>query len=113
MVEIPAVGSRLRTAFGSGRTKPLAWRRAQLGALKRMLIEQEDDFLSALQVDLGKNAVEARRTEVMFIVNEVDDTLEHLDEWLAPQPAALPARLLPGEGRVVREPLGVVLIIGP
>ncbi|MFI5615164.1 aldehyde dehydrogenase family protein [Amycolatopsis sp. NPDC051903] len=113
MIEIPAVVSRLRTAFAAGRTKPLAWRREQLGALKRMLLEREDDFLEALHTDLGKNAVEAQRTEVVFIVNEVDDTLEHLDEWLAPQPAALPPRLQPGEGRVVREPLGVALIIGP
>lgn len=110
---IPDVVSRLRKSFASGRTKPLSWRREQLGALKRMLLEQEDDFLAALQADLAKNATEARRTELMFIVNEVDDTLEHLDEWLAPQPAGLPERLLPAEGRMVREPLGVALIIGP
>ncbi|WIX79324.1 aldehyde dehydrogenase family protein [Amycolatopsis carbonis] len=110
---IPDVVSRLRKSFASGRTKPLSWRREQLGALKRMLLKQEDDFLAALHTDLAKNATEARRTELMFIVNEVDDTLEHLDEWLAPQPAGLPERLLPAEGRVVREPLGVALIIGP
>ncbi|MGW4486884.1 aldehyde dehydrogenase family protein [Amycolatopsis sp. NPDC004368] len=110
---IPDLVSRLRASFATGRTKPLAWRREQLGALKHMLLEQEDEFLEALRTDLAKNATEARRTELMFIVNEVDDALEHLDEWLAPQPVALPRRLLPAEGRVVREPLGVALIIGP
>ncbi|WP_326568793.1 aldehyde dehydrogenase family protein [Amycolatopsis rhabdoformis] len=110
---IPELVSRLRASFATGRTKPLSWRREQLTALKRMLLEQEEDFLAALYTDLAKNATEARRTELMFVVNEVDDTLEHLDAWLAPQPAALPERLLPAEGRVVREPLGVGLVIGP
>ncbi|MEU4672890.1 aldehyde dehydrogenase family protein [Amycolatopsis sp. NPDC023774] len=110
---IPDLVSRLRKSFAAGRTKPLSWRREQLGALKRMLLEQEDDFLAALHADLAKNATEARRTELVFVVNEVEDTLEHLDEWLAPQPAGLPERLLPAEGHVVREPLGVALIIGP
>jgi aldehyde dehydrogenase (NAD+) len=113
MSEIPEVVSRLRAAFQSGRTKPLEWRKAQLTALKAMLLEQADDFLAALHADLGKNAAEARSAEITFVANEVDHTLEHLDAWVAPEAAPLPERLMPGRGTVVREPLGVGLIIGP
>ncbi|MDT8915939.1 aldehyde dehydrogenase family protein [Amycolatopsis sp. PS_44_ISF1] len=113
MSEIPEVVSRLRTTFRSGRTKPLEWRRAQLTALKAMLLEQVDDFLAALHADLGKPAAEARSAEITFVVNEVDHTLAHLDEWVAPESAPLPDRLRPGSGTVVREPLGVGLVIGP
>jgi aldehyde dehydrogenase (NAD+) len=113
MSEIPEVVSRLRGAFQTGRTKPLEWRKAQLTALKAMLLEQADDFLAALHADLGKNAAEARSAEITFVANEVDHTLEHLDAWVAPEAAPLPERLLPGRGTVVREPLGVGLIIGP
>ncbi|WP_328606849.1 aldehyde dehydrogenase family protein [Amycolatopsis sp. NBC_00345] len=113
MSEIPEVVSRLRTAFQAGRTKPLEWRKAQLTALKAMLLEQADDFLAALHADLGKNAAEARSAEITFVANEVEHTLEHLDEWVAPEAAPLPERLMPGRGTVVREPLGVGLIIGP
>ncbi|MEV6607949.1 aldehyde dehydrogenase family protein [Kutzneria sp. NPDC051319] len=111
--QIPAVVDRLRAAFRSGRTKPLSWRREQLAALRAMLTEQEDAFAEALFADLAKNAAEAKRTEIHFVVREIDHTLENLDAWLAPEDAELPERLLPGRGTVVREPLGVVLVIGP
>jgi aldehyde dehydrogenase (NAD+) len=111
--EIPAVVDRSRAAFRSGRTKPLSWRCEQLDALRAMLTEQEDAFAEALFADLAKNADEARRTEIHFVVGEIDDTLEHLDSWLAPEEAELPEHLWPGRGAVVREPLGLVLVIGP
>jgi aldehyde dehydrogenase (NAD+) len=111
--EIPAVVERLRAAFRAGRTKPLGWRREQLVALRTMVREQESVFLDALHADLRKNAAEARRTELDFVANEVDHTLAHLESWLAPEDAPLPDKLLPGRGSVVREPLGLVLVIGP
>jgi aldehyde dehydrogenase (NAD+) len=113
ITEIPAVVDRLRAAFRAGRTKPPAWRREQLMALRTMLREQESAFLDALYADLRKNAAEARRTELDFVCNEIDHTLAHLESWLAPEDAPLPDRLLPGRGSVVREPLGLVLVIGP
>ncbi|MFI5586171.1 aldehyde dehydrogenase family protein [Amycolatopsis sp. NPDC051758] len=113
MSAISDVVSRLRQTFSSGVTKPLEWRRAQLTALKAMLQEQADDFLAALHADLGKNAAEARSAEITFVTNEIDHTLAHLDTWVAPESAPLPGYLLPGAGSVVREPLGVALVIGP
>ncbi|QUQ62714.1 aldehyde dehydrogenase family protein [Kutzneria sp. CA-103260] len=111
--EIPAVVDRLRAAFRTGRTKPLSWRREQLAALRAMLTEQEDAFAEALWADLRKNGDEARRTEIGFICREIDHTLENLDAWVAAEDVELPSNLLPGRGTVVREPLGLVLIIGP
>ena len=108
-----AVVGELRTLFNTGVTRPVAWRRAQLTALKTMLTEQAQSFLDALYADLRKNAVEAQRAELGLVINEIDHTLENLDAWLSPEDADLPAGLLPGQGHVVRDPLGVALIIGP
>ena len=108
-----AVVGELRTLFNSGVTRPVAWRRAQLTALKAMLTEQAQSFLDALYTDLRKNAVEAQRAELGLVIHEIDHTLENLDAWLSPEDAPLPAGLLPGQGHVVRDPLGVALIIGP
>ncbi|MFI9362689.1 aldehyde dehydrogenase family protein [Kitasatospora sp. NPDC053057] len=108
-----AVVERLRATFRSGRTKPLAWRLDQLGALRALLTEQSEAFLAALNADLGKGAAEAYRTEVAFTLNELDHTVQHLEEWLHPKPAAVPDVFLPAQARVVRDPLGVVLIIAP
>ncbi|MFD5466357.1 aldehyde dehydrogenase family protein [Kitasatospora sp. NPDC127059] len=107
------VVARLRSTFDTGRTRPLAWRLAQLGALRALLTEQSEEFLAALRADLGKSAAEAYRGEIGFTVNEIDHTVAHLEEWLAPAPAAVPAAFLPAEARVVRDPLGVVLVIAP
>ncbi|HEY4018687.1 MAG TPA: aldehyde dehydrogenase family protein [Pseudonocardiaceae bacterium] len=104
---------RLRETFRSRRTRPIAWRRSQLQALRAMLTEQADDFHAALRADLGKSEAQARGAETGFVINEIDHTLANLDAWLTPEPADVPERLGGGEARVVREPLGVVLIIGP
>jgi aldehyde dehydrogenase (NAD+) len=112
--ETPAdVTKRLRAAFDDGRTRPVEWRRAQLHALRTMLAEGESELLTALARDLGKSAVEGFVTEIALVRAEIDYTLHHLDSWLRPQKVAIPAKQLPGRARIHRDPLGVVLIIGP
>ncbi|HEY4458206.1 MAG TPA: aldehyde dehydrogenase family protein [Pseudonocardiaceae bacterium] len=113
VIDAQGLVGRLRASFRARRTRPVAWRRTQLQALRAMLTEQADDFLAALQADLGKSATQARGPELDFVTNEIDHTLANLDAWLAEEPAEVPARLAGGNARVVREPLGVVLVIGP
>ncbi|MET9414437.1 aldehyde dehydrogenase family protein [Streptomyces klenkii] len=108
-----AVVARLKAGFATGRTKPLAWRLGQLHALRTLLTEQTDELLAALRSDLGKGPQEAYRTEIGFTLNELDHTVAHLAEWLEPRPAAVPDAFRPAEARVVRDPLGVVLVIAP
>ncbi|MFJ9459220.1 aldehyde dehydrogenase family protein [Kitasatospora sp. NPDC101447] len=108
-----ATVARLGAAFTAGRTKPVAWRKAQLRALRRLLVEQEDVFAAALHADLGKHAAEAYTTEIGFTVSEIDHTLRHLDRWLRPSRVPVPLALQPARARTVREPLGTVLVISP
>ncbi|MEV0221908.1 aldehyde dehydrogenase family protein [Streptomyces sp. NPDC050704] len=113
--EQPAdVVARLRATFRSGRTKPVEWRTAQLGRLREMLTSHGDDLAAALHADLGKSSTEAFRTEINFVVREIDHTLDHLDEWLRPESAPVPAHL-GGDATAWTQydPLGVVLVIAP
>ncbi|RKT19825.1 aldehyde dehydrogenase (NAD+) [Streptomyces sp. 1114.5] len=110
---IPSVVARLRAEFTTGRTRPLAWRLDKLAALRTMLTEQAEAFQQALHADLGKSVTEAYRTEIGFTIRELDHTVAHLPQWLEPRPAAVPEVFHPAEARVVRDPLGVVLIIAP
>ncbi|MET0844117.1 MAG: aldehyde dehydrogenase family protein, partial [Mycetocola sp.] len=103
----------LRNAFERGTTKPLAWRVRQLTALKRMLIERGPDFERALATDLAKSPTEAQISEIGLIVGEIEFTLRHLRSWLRPRRVAVPLAFAPARAKVVREPLGVVLVIGP
>ncbi|MFF8938067.1 aldehyde dehydrogenase family protein [Streptomyces paradoxus] len=113
--EQPAdVVARLRATFRTGRTKPAEWRTTQLRGLRDMLTENGTDMAAALNADLGKSATEAFRTEIDFTVREIDHTLDHLADWLRPEPAPAPAHLGPGVTVWTQyDPLGVVLVIAP
>ncbi|GHC97936.1 aldehyde dehydrogenase [Streptomyces violarus] len=105
--------ARLRTTFRAGKTKPVAWRTEQLNRLRTLLTEQGETFAAALHADLGKSSAEAYRTEIDFVVREIDHTLEHLDGWLRPEPAPVPVFIGEASAWTQYDPLGVVLVIAP
>ncbi|MFF7845813.1 aldehyde dehydrogenase family protein [Streptomyces ossamyceticus] len=111
--EAAATVARLRTVFASGRTRSVAWRRAQLWSLRTLLTEHAQDLGEALRADLGKSPTEAFTTEIGFTVNEIEHTLARLHGWLRPRRTGVPLALAPARARVIREPLGTVLIISP
>jgi aldehyde dehydrogenase (NAD+) len=112
-IDVPALVGRLRASFDSGRTRPLSWRREQLKRMKAMLVEREDDLLEALRVDLGKPATEAWATDIGIVISEIEHALRHLRRWTRPERVWAPLATRPGKARIVREPLGVVLVIAP
>jgi len=113
LAAIPAAVARLRHAFESGRTLPLKWRLEQLAALERMLVENGDAWVEALRQDLGKPFLEAWTTDVAIVKAESERTRKLLRRWVKPERVATPANLRPARSWIVREPLGVALIIAP
>lgn len=113
VADVPVITTGLRNVFGSGETKSESWRRTQLLGFQRMLTAHRSDFESALATDLGKSVAEANLTEIGFLQTEVAHTLRHLSRWMSPKRVTPPPALFPASARVVREPLGVVLIIAP
>lgn len=103
----------LRTGFESGLTRNLQWRREQLAALSRMLRENEQAILDALQDDLGKPRFEAWAADISASTAEVDYLRKQLSRWAKDVPASLPAALQPASARIRHEPRGVVLVIAP
>lgn len=108
----PAIAS-LRTYFKTGATQSYAFRLNQLKRLKKGVLESEKELYQALYTDLKKTEEEAWATEIGFFLNELNYTIDHLKAWMQPQ--AVPTNLLnqPSSCYTVREPLGVVCIIGP
>jgi aldehyde dehydrogenase (NAD+) len=104
---------RLRAGFDSRRTRPVDWRTHQLRRLEALLTERETELLDALAADLGKPAIEGYVTETAFTRAEIDFALANLDAWVKPEKVAVPLTQQPARARIVREPLGLVLIIGP
>jgi aldehyde dehydrogenase (NAD+) len=112
-LDASALVARLRTSFDSGRTRPLAWRREQLKALRKMLTEREAELLDALATDLGKPRLEAWATDIGFVLNEIDHALKHLRRWTKAKRVRTPLVTKPARARLVPEPRGVVLVIAP
>lgn len=104
--------ARQREFFLSGATRPAAWRKAQLEALKALFTENHDELCDALWKDLRRNVIDADLMDVAYNVKAADYALNHLDTWMAPERVHTPLVLQPGHVRVRRDPLGVTLIIG-
>ena len=110
---IPRLVERLQRGFASGRTRPLAWRTEQLTRLAALARENRDALIGALQRDFGKPAIEALLTDVAIVAAEADLARKALARWTKPERVATPASQQPGRARLVREPVGTVLIIAP
>ena len=103
----------LRGAFDARVTRPLAWRHEQLKQMEKMLVENEDEFIAALHTDLGKPSLEGWITDVAFARNEIKLLDSKLEKWTADEKVRMPMTVQPASGRIVREPLGVALVIAP
>lgn len=103
----------MRSYFNSGATKPYAFRKQQLLALKQAVVAHEEEIYAALYTDLKKSKEECWVTENGFFLAELNDTLRHLKEWMEPEPVHTNLLNLPSSSRVMHEPLGVVMVIGP
>ncbi len=98
--------------FYSNTTYNLAWRKAQLLQIKKLVLENEQQCLDALKKDLGKPAVEAWISEVSYISGDVDHVIKHLSKWTKERRVATPIVAQPGRSYIQPEPQGTVLIIG-
>lgn len=77
------VMQRANTAFQSGKTKNIAFRRRQLESLLRLYEENRDEMAAVLAADLRRPKQEAMILEIDFLVNDLTNTLIHLEEWAA------------------------------
>lgn len=111
--DIAGIVAERRRAFETGITKPLAWRRAQLNGIRRMLEEHAAEFEAAVAADLHRHPTETHLADINVVHSEVAHALKHLRSWTAPRRAMLPIALQPARGWVISEPLGVVLVIAP
>ena len=105
--------NRLRATFRTGRTQSLDWRREQLQQLKALASEHAEELVAALQADFGKPTLEAFTTDVAAVAMDCSMAIKKLRRWTRPEKVATPIQQQPGRSRIVRDPLGVVLIIAP
>lgn len=107
------VVDRLRSAFLSGVTIPEQFRQTQLTKLMSMIKDNEEQILDALHKDLAKPKFEAIISEVDIVINELHYAITNFTSWMQPEYVGKNLATKLDDCFVRREPLGVVLIIGP
>lgn len=69
--------------------------------------------MRALALDLRKSEFEAYSTEIGIVYDSISNFLKNLSTWMVPEPVKTPLHFQPAKSYIVREPYGVVCIIGP
>ncbi|MFH0761941.1 MAG: aldehyde dehydrogenase [Bacteroidota bacterium] len=105
--------SRQRSFFASGQTASLKFRLGNLARLDSALHQWEGKLADALREDLHKSYEEAYMTEFSMVYQEIRNHRKHLKRWSRPKRVPSPLHLLPSTGKILRQPLGVALIISP
>ena len=103
----------MRAYFNSGNTQGYQFRKEQLLQLKSSLIRHEQDLYDALYKDLKKSPEECWVTENGMVLSELNYALKKLKSWMASDSVPTNLLNLPSSSKIMKEPLGVVLIIGP
>ena len=102
----------LKASFDAGHTRSYSWRINQLLGLKAMVLENEGELMEAYVKDLGKPSGDWF-LEKNGILADINHTLSCLHKLMQPESRHTPLWMQPGTTKIIREPLGTVLIIGP
>lgn len=103
----------LHRFFGTGQTLPLAWRREQLGRMKRMITAHRRDIERAVYLDLGKPAAETALMEIKLVLDEIKFVEPRIGRWSRGHHMTMPLLMQPARSWTIAEPEGVVLVISP
>lgn len=111
--EIETAFNLKRTFFDEGWTRSYEFRIEQLEKLKKAIKANEKAIIDALYMDLHKPEYEAYTAEIGILYEEINGAMKHLKEWMKPEKISTPLVLQPSQSLIYKEPLGVVLIVGP
>jgi len=106
---------RQRQAYLAEPAPTLEQRRQDLDTLKRLLSENLDAIVEAINRDYGnRSRHETLFAEVIAVTDGINDAIKHLKKWMKPQRRHVDSTLYPGaRNRVIPQPLGVVGLIIP
>ena len=110
---IAQLNSEQRDYFRLGSTRTYEFRLRQLRRLRGAVQKFEHQILEALYEDMAKPEFEAFASEVGFIYEEISFAEKHLKHWMGRTRVSTPMVHAIAKSEIIKEPRGVVLIIGP
>ena len=117
-----AIPEEFRSCFDRQRAAYLAapepgyeQRRADLAALARLLKENRDELVAAINADYGnRSEFETLFAEYFVVLESIADAAKHLKKWMKPQRRHIDFMTYPlARNKVIPQPLGVVGVIVP
>ena len=103
----------LRASQRAGKPLPLEFRLAQLRSLQESVTRRCDEIIAAVATDLGRPRTEGLIGEVVSTIDEIKFAAANVGGWMEPESVPHPVQLTPGRSVIVKEPVGVALIIAP
>jgi len=104
-----------RQAYHSAPNPAYQQRKADLLALKQMVVDHQEDIIEAINRDYGnRSRHESLISEIFMSIDGIAHSLDHLKSWMKPQRRSIDITTYPGAtNRVIPQPLGVVGVIVP
>lgn len=81
---IKNIFKKQKAFFATQQTKDIGFRKKQLQHFRAVYASFTDAICEAVYIDLGKSRQEAEYVEVQIVLNELDDMIENMEEWVKP-----------------------------
>jgi acyl-CoA reductase-like NAD-dependent aldehyde dehydrogenase len=111
--EIGIILESQRKYFLSGNTQGISRRLETLKKLRRLIVDNEQEIIEALQKDFHKPPLEVLATETRFVVKELNYAIKRLRRWVRPKKVRTPIVHFLASSRIEPQPYGQVLILSP
>jgi len=85
-----------------------------LKKLKKLLVDNQDAFIDALDKDFGgRSADDTKIGDIMTSVSGLDYTIKNLKKWMKPEKRKVDLLFQPAKASILFQPLGVVGVVVP
>jgi len=91
----------------------IAYRKEDLIKLLNVIITYDNEIIEALYSDFRKPAFEAVLTETNYVISELKDTIQNLQQWSKPKKVFPSILNFPSTEYIYKEHYCKVLIIAP
>lgn len=86
----------------------------KLKTLKRLMLDNQDDLIKALNADFGQRSTDDSLIgDILTSVSGINYTIKQLKKWMKPKRKHIGILFQPASGKVMCQPLGVIGIIVP
>ncbi len=102
----------LKETVQLGHTVSFDWRIKNINIIENLIDNHKSDIINSLYSDLGKSKIEAL-SEILLVKQEISLVKNKLRLWMRPKNINPPFYYFPSSSKILFEPLGCVLVLGP